>query len=57
MWPAIPVIAVTAPVQKVGHVPGSESPGNQVVRYGDRAASGTAQRNRSRRVGRSNGFD
>ena len=39
---AIPVTAVTAPVQNVGHVPGSESPGNQVVRYGDRTASGTA---------------
>src|SRR5437667_2188254 len=39
---AIPVIAVTAPVQKVGQAPGSESPGSHVVRYGDRTANGTA---------------
>src|SRR5439155_26694472 len=39
---AIPVIAVTAPVQKAGHAPGSESPGSHVVRYGERTANGTA---------------
>jgi hypothetical protein len=39
---ASPVMAVTRPVQNVGQLPGRLSAASQVLRYGDRTASGTA---------------
>jgi hypothetical protein len=39
---AMPVIAVTWPFQNVGQVPGRLSAGSQVLRYGERTASGVA---------------